>query len=168
MDPLFFDVLADGLVGVVECAELKSGHADTEMTRFRYDVILRRPVGAPSTLDAEVAQVRAPDGATAGPGESPRVLEGLHALLAGRTEPLRVIGVRNRRLARESPPRRRSPRAPPEPRSPTSRPRSTRCPPASSLPICWTSIRAGGPAGVRDGPAGGHGRPVLAARGVRR
>ena len=91
IDPLFFEALADELGdAILTRAELKAGRADNEMTRFRFDAVLRKR-GGRFAEPAEQAQcTRAPE---------PCSLDDLRALLADEPAALRVLGVPNKRLA---------------------------------------------------------------------
>ncbi|MDQ6673653.1 MAG: LLM class flavin-dependent oxidoreductase [Chloroflexota bacterium] len=93
IDPLFFDALAQELGdAVVERTELKAGRAHNEMTKFRFDAVLRKLGGAFAAPLGTPPAVQAPE---------PCTLEALRSLLADAPPALRVVGVPNARLAAE-------------------------------------------------------------------
>ena len=93
VDPRFFQKLAEELGdATLVRAELKAGRARNEMTRFRYDVVLRKRGG---TL------VEGRDRAAACPRRSLATLDALRALLADEPASLCVLGVPNARLRAE-------------------------------------------------------------------
>ena len=86
VDPEFFAVLPDELRVDIQ---LKRGHHHNELTRYRYDTIVRKGLGAPSRILAELRWV----------GD----LDTLDAHLAtAAPEDLRVTGIPNRRLAADT------------------------------------------------------------------
>jgi len=90
IDPLLFEALAYELGDArVERMELKAGRAANEMTRFRYDVVIRRQGGTSAGQPDNVTSVPAPD---------PCSLHALRMLLADEPPALRVLGIPNRRL----------------------------------------------------------------------
>ncbi|MDN0196790.1 non-ribosomal peptide synthetase, partial [Streptomyces sp. S.PNR 29] len=94
VDPEFFTALADVLPDVVSVdVRIKDGTHHNELTRHRYDAVLRKqPARAVSWRDAE--QLRW--------GQDITDLDALEELLSRRgTERLRLTGVPNRRLAGE-------------------------------------------------------------------
>ncbi|HLK39604.1 MAG TPA: MupA/Atu3671 family FMN-dependent luciferase-like monooxygenase [Polyangiaceae bacterium] len=100
--PRFFEDLAGSLSGLGEVrAEVKAGRGDNEMTRFRYDVLLRkrdavrtleRSESSDGTREREVRTIAAP---------RPCTLESLSALLRDAPGALHVVGIPNRRVARD-------------------------------------------------------------------
>jgi natural product biosynthesis luciferase-like monooxygenase protein len=91
LDPLFFEVIARDLGDAdVERIELKAGRADNEMTRFRFDAVLRKRSTASTMASDEVPSVEAPE---------PSTLDALRTLLAGGPLALQVRGVLNARVA---------------------------------------------------------------------
>jgi acyl-CoA synthetase (AMP-forming)/AMP-acid ligase II/precorrin-6B methylase 2/acyl carrier protein len=87
VDPQLFEAFASGLPEPTSVRiDLKEGRADNEMTRFRYDAVIRR-----SGAEAEVARtVDAPE---------PCSLEWLRGLLRDEPTALRVRGLVNARVA---------------------------------------------------------------------
>jgi acyl-CoA synthetase (AMP-forming)/AMP-acid ligase II/2-polyprenyl-3-methyl-5-hydroxy-6-metoxy-1,4-benzoquinol methylase len=93
VDTRFFQKLADELGdATLVRAEIKAGRARNEMTRFRYDVVLRKRAGTLVEGLDEAARVHAPE---------PCSLDALRALLADEPWSLRVLGVPNARLRAE-------------------------------------------------------------------
>jgi natural product biosynthesis luciferase-like monooxygenase protein len=92
LDPRFFEALSQRLpeFGGMR-VELKPGRARNEMTRFRYDVLLRKKRKSQGTA------TRAP--LPAAPAPVPCTVEALRALLRASPAGLRVTGVTNARLA---------------------------------------------------------------------
>jgi len=91
VDPQFFASMARELGNALfERAELKPGRDRNEMTRFRYDVILRKPAdGTPMNAPA-VRTVTCPE---------PCTLGAIQSLLQDGPPAIRVTGIRNARLA---------------------------------------------------------------------
>jgi natural product biosynthesis luciferase-like monooxygenase protein len=93
VDPRFFAVVAKGLPDVVSLrCELKSGRARNELTRFRYDVVLRKQGTAVVRALAPARTVTAPEDCT---------LDRLRALLADEPVSLAVLGIQNARVIDE-------------------------------------------------------------------
>ncbi|WP_243867084.1 non-ribosomal peptide synthetase [Actinophytocola oryzae] len=87
LDPDFFPVLADELGGSADLL-VKRGRAHNELTRYRYDAVIRRT--APTRRPAERTATF-------------EDLTGIEALLAERPERLRVTGIPNGRLEGDVP-----------------------------------------------------------------
>ena len=95
VDPRFFEGLARDLVGVEGLRlDLKEGRAQSEMTRFRYDVVVRKRVALSGSARAEAAAsvetVQAPANCT---------IASLQDLLAAHPAGLRVQGLPNARVS---------------------------------------------------------------------
>ena len=92
VDPRFFERLAHELgdASLVR-AELKAGRADNEITRYRYDVVLRKETGALLERPGELLamEMDAP---------APCSLDAIRMLLADAPTSLRILGVPNARL----------------------------------------------------------------------
>jgi len=89
VDPRFFERVGDAL-GAEVVFELKGGRARNEMTRFRYDVVLRKGSDGSLATNAEVGvTIDAP---------SPCSLDALRSLLRDAPASVRVVGVPNQRL----------------------------------------------------------------------
>ncbi|MEU2396021.1 amino acid adenylation domain-containing protein [Streptomyces sp. NPDC007369] len=94
VDPDFFTVLRDrGTVGAV-AVEVKRGRHHNELTRYRYDVTLHKPPVGPAAPSRPVELEWGRQ--VAGLGELRELLARPHA------EVLRITGVPNRRVVRES------------------------------------------------------------------
>jgi natural product biosynthesis luciferase-like monooxygenase protein len=90
IDPQFFAAKARELGDAIfERAEIKPGRARNEMTSFRYDVVLRKPVDA-APADVPTTRVVA--------CPAPCTLDGLRLLLRDEPTAIRVTGIRNARL----------------------------------------------------------------------
>ena len=93
IDPALFETLAQSLPGVAGLSiQLKGGRAHNELTRFRYDVILRVADAAQPTLPGEARHVAWEEGWTLGE---------LRQALAEGPEVLAVRGLPNARLLAE-------------------------------------------------------------------
>jgi natural product biosynthesis luciferase-like monooxygenase protein len=95
VDPAFFYALDGVLPGLGEVRiDLKRGAVSNELTRFRYDVVLRKPAAAHTPVEGR----RASHDAAASPTFSPGAVAGM---LAGAPASLVVTNVLNRHVARE-------------------------------------------------------------------
>lgn len=91
VDPAFFEAIRSRFPRITDCAlRLKAGRACNELTRFRYDVVLRT-----DGLGGNAA------GDSTGPGATPAGLEDISAALGSRPHALRLTDLRNARVARD-------------------------------------------------------------------
>jgi natural product biosynthesis luciferase-like monooxygenase protein len=93
LDPTFFEALSRSLPDVASMqVDLRPGRAKNEMTRFRYDVVLRKAGAGVTALTPPSRSVTAPE---------PFSRDAVRALLMDRPTSLVVRDVRNARLADE-------------------------------------------------------------------
>lgn len=95
LDPDFFAAL-DGFDADIR---VKRGSHHNELTRYRYDVVLRKRSTAATTAGPDARAATAPPHAVA--WSELRGLDALDALIADRRTPLRVTGVPNARLTED-------------------------------------------------------------------
>ena len=94
--PAFFETLASGDTHVAGLSmELKRGSAQNEMTRFRYDVVLRKASPSSAGVIAERAMLPQIDGATL------TTLDAIKAQLSQAPAGVRIAGLQNARVARD-------------------------------------------------------------------
>ena len=94
--PAFFETLAAGDTRIAGLSmELKRGQAKNEMTRFRFDVVLRK-------ASPEAIGIAAPtDALPVVDGSAANNVAAVHALVLNSAEGSRIIGLRNARVARD-------------------------------------------------------------------